>query len=66
MARLTFGGGTEYGRHIVVALDVGFAGKVQIAAVRLGLTGERVFQILFGFAAFQRHGFPSQLRLIFN
>jgi hypothetical protein len=53
MTGLTFGGGTEHGSHVVVALDVSLGGKVEITAIGLGLTREGVLEILFGLAAFQ-------------
>ena len=65
MTRLTFGGGTEYRGYIVVAFDVSLCGKVKITAVRLRLTCEGVFQILFGFATFQRR-FPLSIEIDFQ
>jgi hypothetical protein len=56
VARLALGGGTEHGRDVVVALDVGFVCEVQVAAVGLRLARKRVFEILFGLASFQVHG----------
>jgi glycine cleavage system aminomethyltransferase T len=35
--------------------NVGFRGKVKIAAIRLGFTGERGFEILVGLRAFELH-----------
>ena len=56
MARLAFGRGTKHRRDIVVAFDVGLGCEIQVTTVRLRLTGERVFQILLGLAAFEVHG----------
>ena len=54
---LALGGGTEYGSHVVVALDVSLLGEVQVTAIGLGLAGEGGLQIVFGLGAFQiRHG----------
>src|SRR5690606_34035584 len=35
VAGLTFGGGAEHGGHVVVALDIGLGGEIEIAAVGL-------------------------------
>ena len=55
MPRLTLGGRTEHGRNVVVTLDVGALGEVQVTAIGLRLAGKRILQILFGFRTFQRH-----------
>ena len=43
-------GGAKDGGYIVVTLDVGLGGEVQVAAVGLGFAGEGVFEVLFGLA----------------
>jgi hypothetical protein len=53
VAGFTFGGGAEYGGHIVVALYVGLGGEIQIAAVGLGFTGEGGLKVVFGLASFK-------------
>ncbi len=49
VAGLTFGGGAEHGRNVVVALDVGLVREVQITTVSLAFASKRVLQILVGF-----------------
>jgi len=51
MAGLTLGGRAEHRRNVVESLDIGLGGEVQIAAIRLRLSGERVLEILLGLAA---------------
>jgi len=55
VAGLAFRGGAEDRGHVIVALHIGLAGEVEIAAVGLRLACECVLQILFGAAAFQIH-----------
>ena len=55
---LTFGGRADYGGDVVVTLDVCLRRELPVTAVRLGLAGERGFQMLFGLAAFQAHDGP--------
>ena len=44
MAGLALGSRAENGSNVVIALDIGFGGKVQVPAVGLGLTGKRIFK----------------------
>ena len=53
MARLAFGGRAEDGGGVVEAFNVGLLCEVKIAAVGLALAGERLFEVLFGLAAFE-------------
>ena len=53
MTCFAFSRGAEYSGYVVVALYVSLGCKVKVTAVSLGLTGKCVFQVLFGFAAFQ-------------
>ena len=55
MTGLAFRGRPENGGDIVVTLDVGLLGKLQIAAICLALAGECGLQILFRLASLQRH-----------
>ncbi len=55
MAGFAFGRRPEHGGNVVVALDVGLLGEIEIAAVGLGFPGERGFQVFFGLAAFEAH-----------
>ena len=55
MAGLAFGGGTEYGGRVVIALHVRLLGEIQIAAVCLRFASKGGFQIFLGFRAFQAH-----------
>ena len=40
-------------RNIVIALNIGLGGEIQIATIGLRLTRKRVFKISLGLAAFQ-------------
>ena len=51
---LAFGGRTEHRGHVVVTLDVGLGGEVEVAAVRLRFAGERGLEVRFGLAALER------------
>jgi hypothetical protein len=53
--RLAFSSRPEYRCDVVLPLDVGFRGEVQIAAIRLGFTCERGFEIVVGLRAFELH-----------
>src|SRR6185312_6450135 len=53
VAGLAFGGGTEHGGNVVVALHVRLGGEVEVTAVGHGFAGKRVFQTLLGLRAFQ-------------
>src|SRR5688572_23218634 len=55
VARLALGRRPEHGRDVVIALDVGLGGEVEVAAIRLRLAGEGVLQILLGLAALEVH-----------
>src|SRR5690606_30921863 len=55
VAGLTLGGGAKHGGHVVVTLDVGLRGEVQVATVGLRFAGKRFFQVQLGFAAFKFH-----------
>ena len=44
---------TEDCRNIVVALDIGLCGEIEIATIGLRLARKRVFKIPLGLAAFQ-------------
>ena len=44
---------TEDRRNIVIALDIGLGGEIQIATIGLRLTRKCVFKISLGLAAFQ-------------
>jgi hypothetical protein len=44
---------TEDRRNIVIALDIGLGGEIQIATIGLRLARKRVFKISLGLAAFQ-------------
>jgi hypothetical protein len=44
---------TENCRNIVIALDIGLGGEIQIATIGLRLARKRVFKISLGLAAFQ-------------
>ena len=52
---LALGGRPEHGRDVVLPFDIGLVGEIEIAAVRLGLPGERGFQVVVSLAAFQIH-----------
>jgi hypothetical protein len=41
MTGLALGGRPEHGGNVVIAFDVSLLGEIEIAAVGLGLTGER-------------------------
>ncbi len=60
VAGLAFGGRAEHGRHVVEAFDVGLGCEIEVAAIRLGLAGEGVLEILFGLAALEIHGTSSR------
>ena len=51
VAGLGLGGVAEEPADLGIALDVGDAGEVEVAAVRLALAGEGVLQVLVGLAA---------------
>src|SRR6185437_2333714 len=53
VAGFAFGGGTEHGGNVVVALDVGLGGEVHVTTIGHRFAGESVFQILLGLGAFQ-------------
>jgi hypothetical protein len=53
VAGLAFGRRTEQRGDVGIALDVGLAGEIEIAAVCLRLAGESVLQMLFGLAVLQ-------------
>ena len=55
MPGLAFGGGAEHRGHIVIAFHVGLLREIQVAAIRLRFTGERVLQVAVGLAAFELH-----------
>ena len=61
VARLGLGGVAEEAADLGIALDVGAAREVEIAAVRLRLAGEGVLQVLVGLGSVQRGHvlFPS-------
>ena len=48
MAGLALGDRTEQRGHVGVPLDVGLLGEVQVAAVGLALTRERLLQVGLG------------------
>ncbi len=48
MAGLTLGGRAEDGGDVVVALDIGLLGEIQVAAIGLAFAGKRGLQILHG------------------
>ena len=54
VAGLALGGVAEQAGDVGVALDVGPAGEVEVAAVRLRLAGERVLQVVVRLGALQR------------
>src|SRR5664279_2581385 len=56
MARLTFSGGAEQRRNIVLPFDIGLVREIEVAAVRLRLAGERIAQTLLCFRTLQSHG----------
>jgi hypothetical protein len=57
VAGLAFGGGTEHGSDVVLAVHVGLVCEVQVAAVRLRFAGESGLQVLFGLGALEScHG----------
>jgi hypothetical protein len=57
MAGLALGGRAEHGGDVVVALDVGLLGEIQVAAVGLALAGESGLQVVFGLGSLEvRHG----------
>src|SRR6185437_1641450 len=51
MAGLAFRGRAEHGRDVVVAFDIRLLCEIEIAAVRLALAGEGLFQIRFRLTA---------------
>src|SRR5664279_5225527 len=55
MAGLALGGGAEQRGDVVLALDVGLVGEVEVAAIGLRLAGERVAQALLGLRSLQTH-----------
>ncbi len=55
VAGLALGGRAEHRLHVVVALDVGLLGEIQVATVGLRLTGEGVLEVLLGLAPLQIH-----------
>ena len=59
VAGFALGGGAEYRRHVVEALDVRLRGEVEVATVGLRLAGESVLEVLLGFRIFQRHEYAS-------
>src|SRR4030067_2325961 len=57
VAGLALSRGAEYRRDVVITLDIGLGGEIQIATVGLGLTGKGLFQITFSLTSFKlRHG----------
>ena len=56
VASLTFCGGAEHGRYIVLAFDVCLCSEIQIATIGLGFSGECRLQIVQRFAVLQFHG----------
>src|SRR5690606_18142885 len=55
MAGLALGRRAEYGRDVVVALDVRLRREIEVPAVRLGLARERVLQVLLCLRALELH-----------
>ena len=47
VAGFALGGGAEYDGCIVIALDVGLLGEIEIAPVSLALAGKGVLEVLF-------------------
>ena len=58
-AGLALGSRAEHGGDIVEALDVSLVGKIEIAAARLALAGERFLQILLWLGSLERRHVPS-------
>jgi hypothetical protein len=53
MSSLALGDRPEECRDVGVSFDVGLLGEVQLAPVRLALTGEGLLEVLLGLAALQ-------------
>jgi hypothetical protein len=49
MPSLAFGGGPENRCNIIVTFDISLCRKIQVSAVRLGLSSEGVLEVLFSF-----------------
>src|SRR5690349_968833 len=62
MSGLTLGGGAKYRSHIVETFHVRLLGEIKIAPVRLGLSGESVFQVVLGLTSLE----CSHVRLLFG
>src|SRR6185437_5986463 len=54
MAGFAFSRRAKNRRHVVLTLDVGLVGEIQITAVRLRFAGERILEILVRLRAFER------------
>ena len=58
VAGFAFGGIAEQARDFRLTLDIGDLCEIEIAAICLALTGERVFKILMSFSSFKTGLFP--------
>jgi hypothetical protein len=55
MTGFTFSGGTEHSGNIVEAFDVSFVREVKVTTIGLRFASKSVFQMAFGFRAFELH-----------